>query len=76
MGNNDILILDLVKRLGKENLYLCIIYDGDYEVFILEALTPYGELQAAGIGKSLNEAIDDLEFALASTDFEEDYGED
>lgn len=53
-----------LRDLGKDNLYLCLTHDGEYEIYISEVLDMYGELICAGLGNSLGSSIEDLEQAL------------
>lgn len=55
---------EMVVLLGTEELYLCLLYDDEYDIYIAEALDKYGELQFAGIGNSLENCLDDFQEAM------------
>lgn len=56
----DKLVDDLVVKLGPKDLYLCAMYDDIYKIYIFEILNKYGEVENAGMGKSLEEGLEDL----------------
>ena len=55
----------MLKVLASKNYYLILIYDGEYNHYVTEILDPYGEIQSAGLGTTLNSSLKDVvdEFA-------------
>lgn len=64
MDKGNKLVDDLVVMLGADDLYLCMMYDDEYDIYIAEVLDKYGELQYAGLGNSLENCLDDLQEAM------------
>lgn len=59
------MIDEMLKVLASKNYYLVLIYDGEYNHYVTEILDPYGEIQSAGLGTTLNSSLKDVvdEFA-------------
>lgn len=59
------MIDEMLKVLATKNYYLVLIYDGEYNHYVTEILDPYGEIQSAGLGTTLNSSLKDVvdEFA-------------
>lgn len=59
------MIDEMLKVLASKNYYLILIYDGEYNHYVTEILDPYGEIQSAGLGTTLNSSLKDVvdEFA-------------
>ena len=55
----------MLKVLATKNYYLVLIYDGEYNHYVTEILDPYGEIQSAGLGTTLDSSLKDVvdEFA-------------
>lgn len=65
MRYNGSMIDEMLKVLASKNYYLVLIYDGEYNHYVTEILDPYGEIQSAGLGTTLNSSLKDVvdEFA-------------
>lgn len=65
MRYNRSMIDEMLKVLASKNYYLVLIYDGEYNHYVTEILDPYGEIQSAGLGTTLNSSLKDVvdEFA-------------
>lgn len=46
-----------LQTLAQNNLYLILIYDGEYNHYVVEVLDPYGDVKSAGLNKVLDDAI-------------------
>ena len=59
------MIDEMLKVLATKNYYLVLIYDGEYNHYVTEILDPYGEIQSAGLGTTLDSSLKDVvdEFA-------------
>lgn len=64
MGKENKLVDELVVILGADDLYLCLMYDDEYDIYIAEVLDKYGELQFAGLGTSLENCLEDLQESM------------
>ena len=49
----------VLQTLAKDNNYLITIYDGEYNHYVIEIVNPYGEILSAGMGRTLDLAIED-----------------
>ena len=58
--DKDIDIELLAKLIGNKYQYLMVIYDVEYNHFIIEILNPYGETIATGLGPTLKDSIKDI----------------
>ena len=56
---------EILKVLATKNYYLVLIYDGEYNHYVTEILDPYGEIQSAGLGSTLNSSLEDVVDELA-----------
>lgn len=65
MRYNGSMIDEMLKVLATKNYYLVLIYDGEYNHYVTEILDPYGEIQSAGLGATLDSSLKDVvdEFA-------------
>lgn len=65
MRYNGSMIDEMLKVLATKNYYLVLIYDGEYNHYVTEILDPYGEIQSAGLGTTLDSSLKDVvdEFA-------------
>lgn len=65
MRYNVSMIDEMLKVLATKNYYLVLIYDGEYNHYVTEILDPYGEIQSAGLGATLDSSLKDVvdEFA-------------
>lgn len=65
MRYNGSMIDEMLKVLATKNYYLVLIYDGEYKHYVTEILDPYGEIQSAGLGTTLDSSLKDVvdEFA-------------
>ena len=65
MRYNGSMIDEMLKILATKNYYLVLIYDGEYNHYVTEILDPYGEIQSAGLGTTLDASLKDVvdEFA-------------
>ena len=52
-------LINLLKDLADDNKYMVIIYDGEYNHYVIEILSPYGDIISAGLATELEDAIDD-----------------
>ena len=59
------MVSEILKTLATKNFYLVLIYDGEYNHYVSEILDPYGEIQSAGIGKTLDASLEDVVNELA-----------
>lgn len=50
---------EILKTLAEHNYYLLLIYDGEYNHYVVEILDPYGEIQSAGLDATLEDAINE-----------------
>ena len=55
----------ILQTLATKNYYLVLIYDGEYNHYVSEILDPYGEIQSAGLGTTLNSSLKDVVDELA-----------
>lgn len=53
------MIDEVLQTLAKDNNYLITIYDGEYNHYVIEIVNPYGEILGAGMGNTLDLAIND-----------------
>lgn len=53
------MIDEVLQTLAKDNNYLITIYDGEYNHYVIEIVNPYGEVLSAGMGNTLDLAIED-----------------
>ena len=65
MRYNGSMIDEMLKVLATKNYYLVLVYDGEYNHYVTEILDPYGEIQSAGLGTTLDSSLKDVvdEFA-------------
>lgn len=56
---------EILKVLATKNYYLVLIYDGEYNHYVTEILDPYGEIQSAGLGSTLDSSLEDAVDELA-----------
>lgn len=65
MRYNGSMVDEMLKILATKNYYLVLIYDGEYNHYVSEILDPYGEIQSAGLGTTLDSSLKDVvdEFA-------------
>jgi len=65
MRYNGSMVDEMLKILATKNYYLVLIYDGEYNHYVTEILDPYGEIQSAGLGTTLDSSLKDVvdEFA-------------
>lgn len=56
---------EILKVLATKNYYLVLIYDGEYNHYVSEILDPYGEIQSAGLGTTLDSSLEDVVDELA-----------
>ena len=61
VNDPDSLTISLfAKLLGNKYQYLTVIYDCEYDHFVVEILDPYGEIICGGLGNSIVDAVDDV----------------
>lgn len=51
------MVSEILKELSAKNYYLVLIFDGEYEQYIVEILDPYGEIISAGLAPELEKAL-------------------
>lgn len=67
MGEDDNLSVELLAKLvANKYQYLMVLFDGEYQHFVIEVLDPYGEGIVAGLGTTLQEAVNDAVKELKS----------
>lgn len=59
------MVSEILKTLATKNFYLVLIYDGEYNHYVSEILDPYGEIQSAGLGITLDASLEDVVNELA-----------
>ena len=42
-------VSEILKFLAERNLYLMVMFDGEYKQYCCEILDPYGETRSAGL---------------------------
>lgn len=47
----------ILEFLAERNLYLMVLFDGEYKHYCAEILDPYGEVRSAGLAITLEDAI-------------------
>lgn len=61
VSDTDTLSISLfTKLLGNKYQYLTVIYDCEYDHFVVEVIDPYGEIICGGMGSTIEDAIDDV----------------
>lgn len=65
MRYNGSMVNEILKVLATKNYYLVLIYDGEYNHYVTEILDPYGEIQSAGLGHTLDSSLEDVVDELA-----------
>lgn len=65
MRYNSSMVDEILKVLATKNYYLVLIYDGEYNHYVTEILDPYGEIQSAGLGSTLDSSLEDVVDELA-----------
>lgn len=65
MRYNGSMVSEILKTLATKNFYLVLIYDGEYNHYVSEILDPYGEIQSAGLGTTLDSSLEDVVNELA-----------
>ena len=61
VSDTDTLSISLfAKLLGNKYQYLTVIYDCEYDHFVVEVIDPYGEIICGGMGNTIEDAIDDV----------------
>lgn len=57
-------VSEILKFLAERNLYLLVMFDGEYKQYCCEILDPYGEVRSAGLATTLEEAVKEAIGAL------------
>ena len=71
-STSDKRVENLLQDLAEKNRYLCLIYDGEYNHYVVEILTPYGNIESAGLSTEFIQAIDEaIENLLPTIDLED-----
>ena len=61
VSDTDALSISLfTKLIGNKYQYLTVIYDCEYDHFVVEVVDPYGEIICGGMGNTIEDAIDDV----------------
>lgn len=50
-------VSEILKFLAERNLYLMVMFDGEYKQYCCEILDPYGETRSAGLAITLEDAV-------------------
>lgn len=50
-------VSEILKFLAERNLYLMVMFDGEYKQYCCEILDPYGEIRSAGLAITLEDAV-------------------
>lgn len=66
MDSVDKTIDSLARRVGKLYHQLMIIYDIEYDHYVIEVIDNYGGVVTAGLGFTLEKAIEDVTKGLKS----------